>query len=137
MHKGDQPIYNMSTSALATPSTGEKIRSLSECIVYAQSRGFITEYKVLAGGHAADDMKNIYSSADISLISSCNFGGYSDGIGNSILWMIESRNGKKGIIINSYNSFAYTRTLLFINEIKERTAVKTNSFVNRLMNLFF
>ena len=120
------------------PSTVEKIRSLTECIIHAQSQGFVDEYKILANDHATHDNKATFLPENITLINHYHFSGYSNGLEISTLWLIQDSTEKKGIIINAKSSVSHTRTLKFINRIQERMPKKFQTgLLPRIMQLFF
>ena len=84
-------------------STTEKVPTLMEAITQAVKHGYTEKFKFLIGLTTASEDK-YYSSYSIRVNNRIRFEGDSNEKGNGILYYIETRDRKKGFLIDNYES---------------------------------
>lgn len=94
----------------------EKMATLSEAINHAVKQGYTENFKFVLIGLTTEAEEKYYSRADISIRNFFRFKGYSDPQENAILYMIETRDSKKGILLDAYGNFSDTRISAFIHQ---------------------
>lgn len=107
----------MKTTADAT----EEMKTLSHCVNKAVADGYTENYKVVGKGLTNDNDKEnrFYSPTDIKIANFYRFEGYSDPQDNSILYLIETSDGKKGTLIDAYGAYADAKLSDFIREVED------------------
>lgn len=95
-----------------------EMQSLSEITNDAFARGYIEVFKVVASGLSTADGKIIYNPQDITISDFYRFEGLSDPQDNSILYLIETNDGKKGTLIDAYGPDADAKISSFIRQVE-------------------
>ena len=95
------------------------IPPLLNCIRKAEADGYITDFEVTeAGLHVKDETH--YFKPEYIFINDCfHFELASDHSENSILYLIETKDGRKGILINAYGAYADPVMTSFIKQVEE------------------
>ena len=93
--------------------------TLSECIKIAIGRGFSENFKVNAVGLTTEDEKSVYAPQDIRISNFYRFEGNSNTDDNSILYMIETDDRKKGTLVDAYGAYADTKISNFIRQVTD------------------
>jgi len=93
--------------------------TLSECIKIAISRGFAENFKVNAVGLTTEDETSVYAPQDIRISNFYRFEGNSNTDDNSILYMIETDDRKKGTLVDAYGVYADTKISNFIRQVTD------------------
>lgn len=103
------------------PEGGQDIpwmRSLSSCINQMKEEGYKEDFQVTPGGLASFEEDKFYTPDQISIVSFYRFEGVSDPGDNSILYVIQTDDGRKGTLVDAYGAYADTLTSQFIKEVK-------------------
>ncbi len=95
-----------------------KTQTLFEITNDAFARGYIENFKVVASGLSTSDGKMIYNPQDITISDFYRFEGLSDPQDNSILYIIETNDGKKGTLIDAYGPDADAKISSFIRQVE-------------------
>jgi hypothetical protein len=95
-----------------------KMQTLSESTNDAFSRGYNENFRVVTSGLSTADGKIIYNPQDIMISDFYRFEGLSDPQDNSILYLIETVDGKKGILIDAYGPDADAKISSFIRQVE-------------------
>ena len=93
------------------------MQTLSECINDALGNGYVENFKVIGRGLATEDEKSIYKPEDIAIANFYRFEGASDPQDNSILYLVETNDRKKGTLIDAYGSYADAKFSDFIRQV--------------------
>ena len=93
--------------------------TLSECMTIALDRGYSENFKVIAKGLATVDEKFVYAPEDIRITNFYRFEGNSNTDDNSILYLIETADRKKGILIDAYGVYANTLISNFVRQVED------------------
>jgi hypothetical protein len=93
--------------------------TLSERINLAIKHGYSENFKMVGRGLSSGDEKTIYTPEDITISNFYRFEGYSDPMDNSILYIIETNDGKKGTLVDAYGAYADAKVSNFIREVED------------------
>jgi len=93
--------------------------TLSECLKIAVGRGYLENFKVNAGGLTTEDEKSVYAPQDIRISNFYRFEGHSNTDDNSILYMIETDDRKKGTLVDAYGVYADSMISNFIRQVTD------------------
>jgi len=96
-----------------------KMKTLSESITESIEKGYVENFKVITGGLATEDEARIYAAQDIVIPNFFRFEGYSDPEDNCILYLIETSDGIKGMLIDAYGAEADVKISDFIRAVEE------------------
>lgn len=99
----------------ATP----KMKTLSEGVNESFENGYTENFKVITKGLCTADEKSIYIPQDIAITNFFRFEGYSDPQDNSILYLIETNDGRKGTLVDSYGAQADAKISNFIRDVED------------------
>lgn len=94
-----------------------KMKTLSQRANEAFDQGYSESFKVVNKRLTTADGRLGYDPAEISLKSTFRFEGYSDPQDTSILYLIETQDGKKGTLIDAYGVYADAAISLFIRQV--------------------
>src|SRR5690349_13808959 len=94
----------------ATP----KMKTLSESVNESIEKGYDENFKVTARGLSTEDGSTIYAAKDISISDFFRFEGYSNPEDNCILYLIDTHDGRKGLLIDAYGVDADVKISEFI-----------------------
>jgi len=106
---------NSQTKNDSTP----KMATLSECINKGVQDGYTENFKVVANGLTTEKENMFYKPEHIKVSSFYRFEGYSDPQDNAILYMIDTHDGKKGLLIDAYGAYADAKLSKFIREVED------------------
>jgi hypothetical protein len=97
----------------------QKMKTLSEGVNESLAKGYTENFKVITKGLSTEDEKTIYIPQDITITNFYRFEGYSDPQDNSILYLIETKDGKKGTLIDAYGAEADSKISNFIRDVED------------------
>lgn len=97
----------------------QNMQTLSECITKAVDDGYTENFKVVTKGLATEDDKSIYNPENIAIANFYRFEGYSDPQDNAILYLIETNDGKKGMLIDAYGAYADVKVSNFVRQVED------------------
>ena len=107
-------------------TTTEEMKTLASCINKMTMEGYTEDYKVNESSQLISlrDEKN-YSPEEVHIVNFYRFEGASDPADNSILYVIETDDGKKGTLIDAYGPYADPQVSKFIKRVED-ISKKTN-----------
>jgi hypothetical protein len=97
----------------------QKMETLSECMNNALENGYRENYKVSGNNLTTEDGLSVYTPEDVTISNFYRFEGYSDPADNSILYLIETPDGRKGMLIDTYDTYADSTISKFIKNVEE------------------
>lgn len=97
----------------------QQMKTLSEGVNESLKKGYTENFKVITKGLCTEDEKTIYIPEDIAITNFYRFEGYSDPQDNSILYLIETKDGRKGTLIDVYGPEANVKISNFIREVED------------------
>lgn len=80
--------------------------SLSVAIQDLQNKGYTEDFNLCDAGLEHKSKKTIYPSTDLDVIKFYRFEGASNPADNSILYVIETSTGDKGLLVDAYGMYA-------------------------------
>jgi len=96
-----------------------KMKTLSQRANEAFDQGYSESFKVVNKRLTTADGRSGYDPAEISLKSTFRFEGYSDRQDTSNLYLIETHDGKKGILIDANGDYADAAISLFMRQVED------------------
>ncbi|MBP9924830.1 MAG: hypothetical protein KBF45_02490 [Cyclobacteriaceae bacterium] len=97
----------------------EKMTTLSEQVDKAVSMGYKENFRVVSGALTSAKASHPYKADQLVIANFYRFEGYSNPDDNSILYLIETHDGKKGTLIDSYGSTADANISHFVWQIED------------------
>ena len=104
---------------MKTRTATEKMDTLNQAIDHAVKRGYSENFKLGAGGLTTETEGKFYSPSDVKIDDFYRFEGYSDPNDNSILYLIETADGRKGLLVDAYGAYADARVSKFVTAVEE------------------
>ena len=95
-----------------------KMSTMAEAINSAVKNGFTENFK-FENGALATGKDGGYAPADIKITNFYRFEGYSDPDENSILYLIETKDGKRGTLVDAYGAYSDAKLATFIRAVEE------------------
>lgn len=95
------------------------IPALLKCIKKAEADGYVTGFEVTEEGLHVKDDTHYFKPGEIFINNCFRFELASDPSENSIVYLLETRDGQKGIMINAYDAYADPVLASFIKEVEE------------------
>jgi hypothetical protein len=96
-----------------------EMKTLSEHLSQAMREGYLDTFVVKNNELVSLDKKSTYKPKDTKITNFFRFEGYSDPADNSILYLIETSDGKKGTLLDTYGTYADASLSNFIRQVKE------------------
>ncbi len=93
--------------------------TLSEASTELKKRGFKANFKVNENKKLVDGEGNQFEPSDVTLVEFHRFEGISDPADSSIIYAVETENGEKGTVIDSFGADASEITSDFMNDVKQ------------------
>ncbi|MBC7888277.1 MAG: hypothetical protein H7Z13_10320 [Ferruginibacter sp.] len=94
------------------------LKSLVECHQKMMQDGYTENFKIEDSRLKCLSSDKLYDPADITIINFFRFEGQSDPEDSSIMYVIETQDGKKGTIVDAYGAYADPDVSLFITEVE-------------------
>ena len=95
------------------------LRSLSEAIESVKKDGYTINFMANEEGLLNVDTNKVYAPQDVKISNFYRFEGESDPGDSAILYAIETKEGDKGILTDSYGPYSDTNVTAFINEVEQ------------------
>lgn len=95
------------------------LRTLSEAIESVKKDGYTINFMATENGLVNLDSNNTYQPYEVKISNYYRFEGETDPGDSSILYAIETRDGEKGILTDSYGAYSDTNVTDFIKEVEE------------------
>ncbi|NOT74658.1 MAG: hypothetical protein HOP08_06995 [Cyclobacteriaceae bacterium] len=119
----------------------EKSQTLYDCLVKAVERGYYESFRVSDQGLITQNGKKIYTAEEVMISDVCRFDQSSNSKDHSVLYQLETIDGRKGTLIDAYGSYANEKLISFIRHVRSvpknsaETKSPTNFFGKLLMRL--
>jgi hypothetical protein len=94
------------------------MNTLTERVNKMTQNGYTDNMKVTKEGLYSTEKDKTYQPEEISIIDFFRFEGQSDPADNAILYVIETEDGCKGMLIDSYGAYADEHINKFITEVE-------------------
>jgi hypothetical protein len=106
------------------------MKSLSSCSNKMKEDGFKEDFLVTKQGLSSYSDSTIYKPEQVKIINFYRFEGVSDPGDNSILYVIETDDGRKGTLVDAYGAYSDSDVSKFIVEVEEIQKQITSSKIN-------
>lgn len=97
----------------------QNMKTLSECINDAVKKGYTENFEISGKKMITEDKKSSFTPENTVISDFFRFEGYSDPQDNAVLYLIHTDDGKKGILIDAYGTYADANISSFIVEVEE------------------
>lgn len=78
--------------------------SLSVAIADLQNKGFTDDFNLVAEGIESKSLKKKWKAGELEVVKFYRFEGMSDPGDNTILYLIETNGGRKGLLVDVYGA---------------------------------
>lgn len=95
-----------------------QMETLSEATNKAAEKGFTESFKVVGKGLTTDTEQKFYAPEDVRISNFYRFEGYSDPMDNAILYLIETNDNVKGVLIDAYGAYADAKLSKFVHDVQ-------------------
>lgn len=102
-------------------STTEDMKTMSQCLNKLFKDGYTVDFKVDDKGIFADEKSKTYKPEKVHIVNFFRFEGASDPSDNAIVYAIETDDGVKGTLTDSYGYQADARVSKFIQQVEDIT----------------
>lgn len=93
--------------------------TLLHCIRRAKADGYVTDFEVTEAGLHLKNDSHYFQPEDMAINDFYRFEEASDPSENSIIYLVEAKDGQKGILINAYGPYADPVLASFIEQVEE------------------
>jgi hypothetical protein len=113
--------------------------TLLDCLNHAVKKGYIENFQIINNCLSVHDDRLYYYPSDVVIKNFYRFEGQSDPQDSSILYLIETCDGRKGTMIDAYGVYADSKLSKFMRDVEIIQKVQKNkkwkfSLVNLRMN---
>jgi len=100
-------------------SSNPYMKTLALCLNKIVKEGYTEDFKVSERGLVTMHDKHRYSPEQVHVVNFFRFEGFSDPADNSILYVIETDDGKKGTLIDAYGPYADEKVNTFMQRVED------------------
>lgn len=95
------------------------MKTLSACTNQMKSEGYTEDFQVINDALTTYGEDNFYQPEDVRIVNFYRFEGTSDPGDNSVLYVIETRDGVKGTLVDAYGAYSDDAVSRFIVRVEE------------------
>ena len=99
----------------------EDLKTLVSSVNSLVKQGFTEDYKVNEKGLKSIQTEKIYPPDEVKVLNFYRFEGSSDPADNSILYAIETGDGKRGTLVDAFGPYGDTKVAAFMKEVEDIT----------------
>ena len=100
-------------------NSSTEMNTLAECMNKMYADGYKENFSVTDQGLKAQDSDKIYGPEEVKIVNFYRFEGYSDPADSALLFVIETKDGLKGLLTDAYGVYADGKTSEFVNRVEE------------------
>ena len=97
----------------------EDLKTLVSSLNSLVQQGFTEDYKVNEKGLKSIQSDRIYTPQEVKVLNFYRFEGSSDPADNSILYAIETSDGKRGTLVDAFGPYGDSKLAAFMREVDE------------------
>jgi hypothetical protein len=112
-------INKNSNTALEENIPMNTMNTLTERVNKGIKNGYVDNFKITKQGLLSSKTDKTYTPSEVSIKDFYRFEGESDPADNAIMYLIETSDGQKGILIDAYGTYADENINKFISEVNE------------------
>jgi hypothetical protein len=113
--------------AAITPEKPDEIpwmKDLASCVNRMKEEGYKEDFQVNEEGLSTFDSSKTFKPEEVRIVSFYRFEGVSDPGDNTILYVIETKDGTKGTLVDGYGAYADENVGKFIVAVEQIQKVK-------------
>jgi hypothetical protein len=95
------------------------MKTLALCLNKVVKDGYTEDFKISDRGLSTVSDNKKYSPEEVHVVNFFRFEGFSDPGDNSILYVIETDDGKKGTLIDAYGPYADEKVNKFMQQVPD------------------
>lgn len=103
------------------PFKKSDLTTMTACMNKLQADGYTENFIAKEKGLEAPSTKKVYMPEDVKVASFYRFEGESDPADNAIVYAVETNDGMKGLLVDSYGAYANPKVSKFITEVEDIT----------------
>jgi hypothetical protein len=100
------------------PST-PYIRSMVSCLSKVVDDGYKEDFKATRQGLESVSTRKLYSPGEVKLVTSFRFEGFSDPNESAVLYVLETKDGVKGTLVDACGTYADPLVYKFILDVQD------------------
>jgi len=104
-----------------------QMNTMTDCVNSLAIKGYTESFRATKSGLKALSDETIYSSSDVSIANFYRFEGQSDPSDNAIIYVLETNDGRKGLLIDAFGVDAdsvINEFILQVEEIQKKTEIR-------------
>ena len=94
------------------------MKSLATCVNRIMQEGYTEDFKITEQGLESLNKEKKYAPEQIKIVNFFRFEGMSDPDDNAVLYVIETTDGTKGILIDAYGIYNDVRIGRFLKDVE-------------------
>jgi hypothetical protein len=95
------------------------LNTMVDCVNSLVRKGFTEDFKAKKDGLLSLATEKLYQPDEIKILNFYRFEGQSDPADNSILYAIETADGKKGTLVDAFGPYADHNVTNFMHHVEE------------------
>lgn len=96
----------------------EDLKTMVSCLNSLIKKGYTEDYKVTDAGLKSLQSEKVYSPQDITEVNFYRFEGESNPSDSSILFAIDTKDGRRGTLVDAYGPYADSKVASFMKQVK-------------------
>ena len=96
----------------------KSFETLSEAINALQIEGYTVDFNLIDEGLESKTLKKKFTAKEFDVVKVYRFEGYTNPDDNSVLYVIETEKGDKGILVDAYGVYAESISEEMIDKLK-------------------
>jgi hypothetical protein len=97
----------------------KNLNTMVDCVNSLVLQGFNEDFKAREAGLESLSSHKLYKPEEVKILNFYRFEGESDPADNSILYAIETSDGKRGTLVDAYGPYADSKVTKFIHQVEE------------------
>jgi hypothetical protein len=106
-----------------------QMKTMTACLQKMTEQGYTENFKAVETGLQSLDTERVYSPSEIDVVNFYRFEGITNPDDSSILYVIETNDGKKGTLTDAYGAYADPLVAQLIVEVEK--IQKQESFTSK------
>jgi len=102
------------------------MNTLTSCVNKVVKDGYTDNFKVTKEGLLSSSTEKYFKPDQVEVINFYRFEGQSDPADNAIMYVIETNQGQKGILIDAYGPYSDEKVTAFMNEVENINKTRGN-----------
>ncbi|ANH81902.1 hypothetical protein A8C56_13785 [Niabella ginsenosidivorans] len=98
-------------------TSSQKMSTISECIKHAAKEGYTRSFFITGSGLSYNGAPKAYAPGEVIIKNFYRFEGGSDPADNSVLYLLQTPDGARGILLDAYGIYSDGYIAQFVKEI--------------------